>query len=177
MPPLVDHLLEAGAKSGYRSNDDFNGASQMGIGRFQLTQRNGVRCSSASAYLHPARERANLEVFTDNLVLRLLLQRDRAIGVSIHRDGQEQTLFSTREIILAAGAYGSPQILMLSGIGPAEELARFGIPKTAALPVGANRQDHPLLAMSYFTDDKQLFAPRSPEDVALYQQRPRPLTP
>ena len=176
MHPLVDHLLEAGAKSGYRSNDDFNGASQMGIGRFQLTQRNGVRCSSASAYLHPARERANLEVFTDNLVLRLLLQGDRAIGVSIHRDGQEKTLFSTREIILAAGAYGSPQILMLSGIGPAEELARFGIPTTADLPVGANLQDHPLLAMSYFTDEKSLFGAGSPEDVALYQEGRGPLT-
>src|ERR1700751_1626563 len=176
MHPLVDHLLEAGAKSGYRSNDDFNGASQMGIGRFQLTQRNGVRCSSASAYLHPARERANLEVFTDNLVLRLLLQGDRAIGVSIHRDGQEKTLFSTREIILAAGAYGSPQILMLSGIGPAEELARFGIPTTAALPAGANLQDHPLLAMSYFTDEKSLFGAGSPEDAALYQEGRGPLT-
>jgi len=176
MHPLVDHLLEAGAKSGYRSNDDFNGASQMGIGRFQLTQRNGVRCSSASAYLHPARERANLEVFTDNLVLRLLLQGDRAVGVSIHRDGQEKTLFSTREIILAAGAYGSPQILMLSGIGPAEELARFGIPTTADLPVGANLQDHPLLAMSYFTDEKSLFGAGSPEDVALYQEGRGPLT-
>jgi choline dehydrogenase-like flavoprotein len=148
----------------------------MGIGRFQLTQRNGVRCSSASAYLHPARERANLEVFTDNLVLRLLLQGDRAIGVSIHRDGQEKTLFSTREIILAAGAYGSPQILMLSGIGPTEELARFGIPTTADLPVGANLQDHPLLAMSYFTDEKSLFGAGSPEDVALYQEGRGPLT-
>jgi choline dehydrogenase-like flavoprotein len=77
MHPLVDHLLEAGARSGYRSNDDFNGTSQMGLGRFQLTQRNGVRCSSASAYLHPARERENLQVFTENLVLRLLLQGGR----------------------------------------------------------------------------------------------------
>ena len=108
MHPLVDHLLEAGARSGYRPNDDFNGASQMGVGRFQLTQRNGVRCSAASAYLHPARERANLQVFTDALVLRLLLEGCRATGVSIHRHGQEETLFSEREIILAAGAYGSP---------------------------------------------------------------------
>ena len=111
MHPLVDHLLEAGSRLSYRSNDDFNGASQMGLGRFQLTQRNGVRCSAASAYLHPARERANLHVFTDSLVLRLLLQGRRAIGVSIHRDGKEESLFSETEIILAAGAYGSPQIL------------------------------------------------------------------
>jgi choline dehydrogenase len=176
MHPLVDQLLEAGAKSGYRSNDDFNGASQMGIGRFQLTQRNGVRCSSASAYLHPARERANLEVFTDNLVLRLLLQGDRAIGVSIHRDGQEKTLFSTREIILAAGAYGSPQILMLSGIGPADELSPFGIPAVVDLPVGTNLQDHPLLPISYLTDKRSLFGAGSSEDMALYKDGRGPLT-
>jgi choline dehydrogenase len=176
MHPLVDQLLEAGANSGYRSNDDFNGASQMGIGRFQLTQRNGVRCSSASAYLHPARERANLEVFTDNLVLRLLLQGDRAIGVSIHRDGQERALFSTREIILAAGAYGSPQILMLSGIGPADELSPFGIPAVVDLPVGTNLQDHPLLPISYLTDKRSLFGAGSSEDMALYKDGRGPLT-
>ena len=176
MHPLVDQLLEAGANSGYRSNDDFNGASQMGIGRFQLTQRNGVRCSSASAYLHPARERANLEVFTDNLVLRLLLQGHRAIGVSIHRDGQEKTLFSTREVILAAGAYGSPQILMLSGIGPADELSPFGIPAVVDLPVGTSLQDHPLLPISYLTDERSLFGAGSSEDMALYKDGRGPLT-
>jgi len=176
MHPLVDHLLEAGERSGYRPNEDFNGTSQMGLGRFQLTQRNGVRCSSASAYLHPARERANLHVFTENLVLRLLLQGDRAIGVSIHRNGQEETLFSRGEIILAAGAYGSPQILMLSGIGPAWELDRLGIPVVVDLPVGANLQDHPLLPMSYFTGEKSLFGSGSSEDMALYQEGHGPLT-
>ena len=176
MHPLVDHLLEAGSRLGYRSNDDFNGASQMGLGRFQLTQRNGVRCSAASAYLHPALERANLHVFTDSLVLRLLLQGRRAIGVSIHRHGKEETLFSEREMILAAGSYGSPQILMLSGIGPVEDLARFGIPAVVDLPVGTNLQDHPLLPMSYFTDEKSLFGAGSPEDVALYKEGRGPLT-
>jgi choline dehydrogenase len=90
---LVDHLIEAAVGSGYRLSDDFNGAWQMGVGRFQLTQRNGVRCSAASAYLHPARERANLQVFTDTLVLGLLLDGRRAIGVSIHRHDQTETLF------------------------------------------------------------------------------------
>jgi choline dehydrogenase len=74
MHPLVDHLIEAAVSTGYRLNDDFNGASQLGVGRFQLTQRNGVRCSAASAYLHPVRERTNLKVFTDTLVLRLLFE-------------------------------------------------------------------------------------------------------
>jgi choline dehydrogenase len=170
MHPLVDHLIEAGERSGYRSNDDFNGASQMGVGRFQLTQRNGVRCSTASAYLHPSRERANLQVFTDSLVLRLLLRGCRAFGVSIYRHGQERSLFSEREIILAAGAYGSPQILLLSGIGSANDLVQFGIPTVVDLPVGANLQDHPLLPITYLTDEKSLFGAGSPEDLALYQE-------
>ena len=176
MHPLVDHLLEAGARSGYGANDDFNGASQLGVGRFQLTQRNGVRCSVASAYLHPARERGNLHVFTDSLVLRLQWQGLRATGVSIHRYGQEETLFSEGEIILAAGAYGSPQILMLSGVGSPHELAPFGIPAVVDLPVGTNLQDHPLLPMSYLTDQRSLFGAGSPEDVALYQEGRGPLT-
>ena len=104
MHPLVDHLIEAAVSSGYRLNDDFNGALQLGVGRFQLTQRNGVRCSAASAYLHPVRERTNLKVFTDTLVLRLLFEGHQATGVSIHRHGQTETLFAEREIILAAGA-------------------------------------------------------------------------
>jgi choline dehydrogenase-like flavoprotein len=173
---LVDHLIEAGVRSGYRFTDDFNGASQMGVGRFQLTQRNGVRCSAASAYLHPSRARANLHVFTDALVLRLLLQGRRATGVRVHRHGQEETLFSEREIILAAGAYGSPQILMLSGVGPADELAPLGIPAVVDLPVGANLQDHPLLPIVYLTDERSLFGAGSPEDVALYGEGRGPLT-
>jgi len=174
--PLVDHLIEAAVGSGYRLNDDFNGALQMGVGRFQLTQRNGVRCSTASAYLHPARGRANLEVLTDTLVLGLRLDGHRATGVSIYRHGQTETLFSEREIILTAGAYGSPHILMLSGIGPANELNSFGIPVVVDLPVGTNLQDHPLLPMSYLTNERSLFGAGSPEDVALYQKGHGPLT-
>ena len=109
MHPLVDHLIEAGVRSGYRSNDDFNAASQMGVGRFQLTQRNGVRCSTASAYLDPARERKNLHVFTDSLVLRLQVQGLRATGVSIYREGREETLFSEREIVLAPAPMARPK--------------------------------------------------------------------
>ena len=173
---LVDRLIEAGVKSGYRPNDDFNGASQMGVGRFQVTQRNGIRCSAAVAYLHPARERANLQIFTDSLVLRLVLHGRRANGVSIHRHGCEETLFAEREVILAAGAYGSPQILMLSGIGPADALAPFGISAVVDLPVGASLQDHPLLPMSYLTDERSLFGAGTPEDVALYREGRGPLT-
>jgi choline dehydrogenase-like flavoprotein len=176
MHPLVDHLIEAAVAAGHRPNDDFNGAFQLGVGRFQLTQRNGIRCSAASAYLHPVRERANLQVFTDTLVLRLLLQGRRATGVLIDRHGQEEILLAEGEVILAAGAYGSPQILMLSGIGIADELAAFGLPAVVDLPVGTNLQDHPLLPMSYLTHEKSLFGAGSPEDVALYRKGCGPLT-
>jgi choline dehydrogenase-like flavoprotein len=176
MHPLVDHLVGAALRSGYHPTDDFNGALQLGVGRFQLTQRSGARCSAASAYLHPARERTNLQVFTDALVLQLLLEGRRTTAVSIHRYGQTETLFAEREIILAAGAYGSPQILMLSGIGPVDELSPFGIPVVVDLPVGTNLQDHPLLPMSYLTDERSLFGAGSSEDMALYKEGRGPLT-
>jgi choline dehydrogenase-like flavoprotein len=176
MHPLVDHLIEAAVQSGHRRNDDFNGAEQLGVGRFQLTQRNGVRCSAAAAYLNPSLDRPNLRVFTDTLVLRLLFEGRRASGVSVHRYGQEETLFAGSEIVLAAGAYGSPQILMLSGIGPADDLAPFGIQPIVDLPVGTNLQDHPLLPMSYLTDERSLFGAGSADDVALYQEGRGPLT-
>lgn len=141
-------------RSGRRARDQFARRfspavqDQVRLGLCELTQRNGVRCSAASAYLHPAREWANLEVLTDTLVVGLRLDGRRAIGVSIYRHGQTETFFSEREIILAAGAYGSPQILMLLGIGPADELNSFSIPVVVDLPVGTNLQDHPLLPMS-----------------------------
>jgi choline dehydrogenase-like flavoprotein len=176
MHPLVDHLMEAAVQAGYRLNDDFNGAEQLGVGRFQLTQRNGVRCSAAAAYLHPALDRPNLRVLTDTLVLRLLFEGHRASGITVHRDGQEETLFAGREIILAAGAYGSPQILMLSGIGLADDLIPFGIRPIVDLPVGTNLQDHPLLPMSYLTDERSLFGAGSADDVSLFQEGRGPLT-
>lgn len=117
-----------------------------------------------------------MQVFSDTLVLRLLMQGRRAAGVSVHRHGQEETFFAERETILAAGAYGSPQILMLSGIGPIDELALLGIPAVVELPVGTNLQDHPLLPMSYLTDEPSLFGAGSAEDVALYQRGRGPLT-
>jgi choline dehydrogenase-like flavoprotein len=176
MHPLVDRLIEAAVQSGHRRNDDFNGAEQLGVGRFQLTQRNGVRCSAADAYLNPSLDRPNLRAFTDTLVLRLLFEGRRARGVTVHRYGHEETLFAGREIIVSAGAYGSPQILMLSGIGPAGDLAPFGIRPIVDLPVGTNLQDHPLLPMSYLTDERSLFGAGSADDVALYQEGRGPLT-
>jgi choline dehydrogenase len=115
MHPLVDQLIEAGARSGYRPNDDFNGASQMGVGRFQLTQRNGLRCSAASAYLHPARERANLHVFTMpsycSCCGRVSARPASRFIVTV---GRKRYLL--KEKSSSRPAYGSPQILMLSGL-------------------------------------------------------------
>jgi choline dehydrogenase-like flavoprotein len=176
MHPLVDYLIEAAVQSGHRPNNDFNGAEQLGVGRFQLTQRNGIRCSAAAAYLHPSLDRPNLRVLTDALVLRVLFEGRRASGITVHRDGREEMLFAGSEIIVAAGAYGSPQILMLSGIGPADDLTPFGIRPIVDLRVGTNLQDHPLLPMSYLTDERSLFGAGSAGDVALYQEGRGPLT-
>jgi len=174
--PLVDELIEASVRSGHRRNDDFNGSQQLGTGRYQVTQRDGVRCSAASAYLHPSRHRPNLHVITDALVVRVVMEQNRACGVSIRHQGKTETLRAEREVILAAGAYGSPQILMLSGIGPAAELAPLGIQALVDLPVGSNLQDHPLLSINYLTHEKSLFGAGSPADFALYQQGRGPLT-
>jgi choline dehydrogenase-like flavoprotein len=173
MHPLVDRFIQAGVEAGYSQNDDFNGASQLGVGRYQVTQRDGARCSAARAYLHPASERPNLDIFTDALVLRVLLSGMRATGVSFSHEGVEQHVRADREVILSAGAYGSPQILMLSGIGPADDLRLFGIEPIANLPVGDNLQDHIWLPLSYLTDEPTLFRAGSAADVELYQTERR----
>jgi len=120
------------------------------------------------------RQGLNLQVFTDSLVLKVVLDKRRASATSIHRDGHEETLFAEREIIVAAGAYGSPQILMLSGIGLPDQLTKFGIPPVIDLPVGTNLQDHPLLPINYFTNEKSLFRAGSPGDVALHRRQRLP---
>jgi choline dehydrogenase len=113
-------FVDAGAQAGLARNEDFNGAEQDGVGIFQLTQRDGMRASTAVAYLQPAMERANVSVMTRTHVRRVLFEGTRAVGVQASRLGQEQELRAEREVILCAGAYNSPQLLMLSGVGPAE---------------------------------------------------------
>jgi choline dehydrogenase len=173
MQPLVERFVQAGVAAGYAYNADFNGASQLGVGRYQLTQRDGARCSSARAYLHPAADRPNLFVFTDALALRVLFTGPRATGVSIVHNGAERDLYADREVILSAGAYGSPQILMLSGIGPADHLKSLGIQPRAHLPVGENLQDHVWVPLSYLTDEPTLFRAGSEEDLKAYQKHRR----
>ena len=141
--PLFDAFVAAGRQAGHGVTDDFNGAQQEGFGRYDFTIRDGRRWSTASAFLRPAMRRRNLTVLTHALTHRVLAERGRATGVEYSRHGTVRRLTATREVILAAGAVGSPHILMLSGIGDADELARHDIPVRHHLPgVGRNLQDH-----------------------------------
>jgi choline dehydrogenase len=140
--PLSTALIEAGASAGFGRNPDFNGAEQAGFGFYQVTQRDGARCSTAVAFLRPARGRPNLQVRTHAQVERVLIEQGRANGVLLGHAGGQETI-RAGEVILAAGAINSPQLLMLSGIGPADHLREHGIAPLVDLPgVGLGLQDH-----------------------------------
>ncbi|MCH8553499.1 MAG: GMC family oxidoreductase N-terminal domain-containing protein, partial [Natronospirillum sp.] len=142
---------------GHRRNDDFNGAEQEGVGLYQVTQKNGRRWSAARAYLKPARTRSNLTVITGARATRLQLDGKRCRGVEYRRKGTVETLEARKEVIVSAGALQSPQLLLLSGVGPAEELARHQIPLRHELPgVGENLQDHPDYVTGYSSKDTRL---------------------
>ena len=155
--PVLPDFVEAGRQAGYPLNDDFNGAEQEGVGVYQVTHKNGERFSAAKAYLTPHRGRPNLQVFTDTLTTRVLTEtrdgRPCAVGVEVRPDGgrgplQTLPLKPGGEVLLSAGAFGSPQLLMLSGIGPAEHLRAHGIAPVLDLPgVGQNLHDHPDVVM------------------------------
>ena len=141
--PLVEAMIAGAGELGIPRNDDFNGASQEGAGYYQLTTRKGRRCSTAVAYLRPARGRSNLRVETSAHATRILLHGKRATGVAYRQDGGEKTAQARREVILCAGALQSPQLLQLSGVGPATLLQAYGITVMHALEcVGAHLQDH-----------------------------------
>jgi choline dehydrogenase len=160
-------------EAGYKPNSDFNGASQDGFGRYQCTQRNGMRCSTAVAYLRPAMSRANLKVFINAHATRILFDRHRACGVEFAREGRLEQVQADTEVILAGGTYNSPQLLMLSGIGPAPELARLGISVRGDLPVGVGLQDHPMAWLSWRTETESLITAATPENHALLQNEGR----
>jgi choline dehydrogenase len=174
---LMDAWVESAQQAGLKKNPDFNGAEQDGVGYYQLTQRNGMRWSAAVAYLHPALQRSNLQVLTGAQATHLLLEGSRAVGVEVEHRGELKELRAEREVILAAGAYGSPQLLLLSGIGPAAELAMYGLKAVADLPVGKNLQDHPAVLVGILTDTESLLTAETPANVALLQNEGRgPLT-
>ncbi len=140
--PLSKVFLEAGAAIGFPLNDDFNARQQAGFGFYQVTQRNGRRCSSAVAFLKPALKRPNLKVLTRALTEKILLEDGRAAGVVVSHKARRQR-FSGGEVILCGGAINSPQLLMLSGIGPPDHLQATGIELAHELAgVGQNLQDH-----------------------------------
>jgi choline dehydrogenase len=142
--PMTAAFAEAAVEAGHAANDDFNGARQEGFGIYQVTQRGGMRASAAVAYLHPAMERPNLDVMPYMHVHRIVFEGTRAVGVVAAQLGQLNEYRAEREVILSAGAYQSPQLLMLSGVGPAEHLAAKEIEVLLDQPaVGENLSDHP----------------------------------
>jgi choline dehydrogenase len=139
---LSGHFIEAATQAGFERTDDFNGPHQRGFDYYQVTQKNGRRCSAAVAYLRPALSRSNLEVSTHSLAEQVLMEGGRAAGVSYKRKGKRQTAWGGH-VILAGGVINSPQLLMLSGIGPADHLRDLAIDVQHDLPgVGHNLQDH-----------------------------------
>src|SRR6185437_11872733 len=141
--PICEAFIEGAMQLGYPRNDDFNGARQDGVGYHQTTTRNGKRCSTAVGYLHPVRNRSNLRVVTGALAEKVLFEGKRAVGVSFREYGAPRTVRARREVILCGGAVNSPQLLLLSGVGPQEQLAQFGIPVVHHLAgVGQSLQDH-----------------------------------
>jgi choline dehydrogenase len=140
---LCEAFIAAGQQTGIPRNDDFNGASQEGVGYFQTTSRKGLRCSTAVGYLRPARKRPNLTILTAALTTRILFDGTRAIGIAFTRGGEAMVARAAGEVILSAGAINSPQVLQLSGVGPGGLLRGLGIGMVREMPgVGANLQDH-----------------------------------
>jgi choline dehydrogenase len=143
-------FVAAGLELGFPVNTDFNGPEQVGFGLYQVTQRFGRRESAATAYLGPARRRPNLVIRTGAHATRVLLDRERAVGVEYVAGGRKTQVRATREVLLCGGTVNSPQLLMLSGIGPADELRNLGIPVACDRPaVGDNLQDHLAVAVAY----------------------------
>lgn len=167
--PLFDAFVEAGRQAGFPVTDDFNGPSPEGFGRYDFTTYRGERWSAARAFLDPARRRPNLRIVTGAHVLRVAVERGRAVGVEAEVGGEARVFRAAREVILCCGAVNSPQVLMLSGIGAGDLLRRHGIPVAADLPgVGRDLQDHLLVRVEHAcTEPVTLHAVTRPDRAAL----------
>ena len=177
--PYAAAMIEAAVAAGIGVNEDHNGERQEGVGWFQVTQRSGRRCSAAAAYLSDVG--TNVEVMTETLVSRVLIERGRAVGVELLGDaggsGATRLIRADREVILCAGAYHSPQLLMLSGIGPADDLRKLGIDVVADLPVGRNLQDHPVATLAWLAYGESLASAMTEANLELFEREGRgPLT-
>jgi choline dehydrogenase len=156
--PICDAFIESAVALGFPPTRDFNGANQEGVGYQQTTTRNGRRCSTAVGYLHPAMKRPNLRVITRALTERVLFKGKRAVGIAFRENGEPRTIRATQEVILCGGAIGSPHVLLLSGVGPAAQLAEHGIPVVHDLPgVGQCLQDHYSSAIKLHCKEKITF--------------------
>lgn len=152
--PLYADFLAAGIAAGAAPNDDFNGRSQEGLGFYDFNTRDGRRESSATAFLRPAMTRKNLAIMTKTMVNRIRIEDGRAVGLCLQRGAQTIEVAARREVILSGGAINSPQLLMLSGIGPAHQLAKHGIEVVHDAPeVGRNLQDHLGVYLTYACKD------------------------
>jgi choline dehydrogenase len=176
---IAQAWIDAACEAGLSHNDDFNGAEQEGAGFYQVTQRDGRRCSAAVAFLHPVADRPNLTVETRVHVHRVSFEHTRATGVAGEREGMPFEARAEREVILSAGAYNSPQLLMLSGVGPAEHLALKELDVVVDLPgVGQNLQDHIASGAIYTTEEPvSLIVAAEPEQQLLFAEHGQgPLT-
>jgi choline dehydrogenase-like flavoprotein len=172
--PMNDIFIQAGQEAQLPLNEDFNGATQEGIGYYELTQNRGQRCSAAHAYLDPAKSRRNLTVLTNTFVHRVVLSNKRATGVVANIDGKIQRLTANKEVVLSSGAFQSPQLLLLSGIGPANKIRPHKIKFEHELPgVGENLHDHVDYGLIYQSDSKHVLGrnARSIFQVGLSQLR------
>jgi len=151
---LSTSFIEAGVAAGLKRNDDFNGAEQEGIGLYQVTCKKGRRWSVADAYIHPASKRPNLTVRTEAFVTRIVMEGTRAVGVAYTRGGEHHVVRAEAEVVLSGGAINSPQLLMLSGIGPGAHLREMGIDVVVeSSGVGQKLQDHPVSGVLSYTKD------------------------
>ena len=165
--PMMDAVVQAGIQTGLAANEDFNAATQDGMGHYQVTQRDGRRCSASVAFLHPVLGRPNLTVECGVQIERVLFDGTRAVGVEGRRLGEPLQYDCSGEVIISAGAYQSPQLLMLSGIGPAEPLGSRLIPPLVHNPeVGRNLQDHVQIWAQWRSDEPVSLADAmSPEKI------------
>jgi choline dehydrogenase len=170
--PTATAFVDAAVEAGFKVNEDFNGPAEDGFGFFQFTHRDGQRCSAATAFLHPALARPNLTVETEFHVSRVSFANGRASGIVGYQSGELTEIRAEREVILSAGSYNSPQLLMLSGVGPAEMLRAQGVPVILDQPeIGQNLQDHPHAWLVFeHSDPVSLIVAGEPEQVRRYEQ-------
>lgn len=168
--PLTQAFVQAAQETGLKLNPDFNGNNPEGVGFYQVTQKWGARASTATAYLKPALKRPNLAVITGCQVTRLLVEDKKVVGVAYRQNGAVKQMKARREVILCGGAINSPQLLMLSGLGPAEHLRSLGIEVIVDLPgVGQNLQDHLVTGVAYTSSQPVSLADaEKPRNIASY---------